>query len=107
MKTFLGNVESIDGMGDGLRMGSGNWIPSVFELNEPCCPLFPKARCSKLSTTVTLMNICIIQYVYIDKFMDELMSLLHKFNFSTKNVCHLNNIMQKPLQERWAWNTSS
>jgi len=74
VKTFLGNVQNIDGVGDGVHLGSGNWIPSVFELNETCCQFFPRARWSKLSTTLTLMNICTIQYVYTHKFLDEFAS---------------------------------
>jgi hypothetical protein len=67
-----------DGMGDGPCKGGDTRIPSVFDLSEACCPLYTRARCSKLSTTLILLNIC-TTHGCSNKFLDELLSLLHKF----------------------------
>jgi hypothetical protein len=67
-----------DGMGDGPCKGGDIRIPSVLDLSEACCPLYTRARCSKLSTTLILMNIC-TTHGCSNKILDELLSLLHKF----------------------------
>ncbi len=73
-----------DGMGDGPCKGGDIRIPSVFDLSEACCPLYTRARCSKLSATLILMNIC-TTHGCSNKFLDELLSILHKFILPVDN----------------------
>jgi hypothetical protein len=67
-----------DGMGDGPCKGGDTRIPSVLDLSETYCPLYIGTRCLKLSATLVLMNIC-TTHGCSNKFLDELLSLLHKF----------------------------
>jgi len=65
-------------MGDGPCKGGDTRIPSVLDLSEACCPLYTRARCSKLSATLILLNIY-TTHGCSNKFLDELLSFLHKF----------------------------
>jgi hypothetical protein len=73
-----------DGMGDGPCKGGDTRVPNVLDLNEACCPLYTGARCSKLSTTLILMNIY-TTHGCSNKFLDELLFLLHKFILPVDN----------------------
>jgi len=75
-----------DGMGDGPCKGGDIRIPSVFDLSEACCPLYTRVRCSKLSATLILMNICTTHGCF-NKILDELLSILHKF------ILHVDNCL--------------
>jgi hypothetical protein len=88
-----------DGMGYGPCKGGDTWIPSVFDLNETCCPLYIGARCSKFSTTLILMNMC-TTHGCSNKLLDELLSLLHKFillvdNYLPPTMYHAKSLTQK------------
>jgi hypothetical protein len=67
-----------DGMGNGPCKGGNTRIPAVLDMSEACCPLYTWAKCSKLSATLILMNIC-TTHGCSNKFLDELLSFLHKF----------------------------
>jgi hypothetical protein len=67
-----------DGMGDGPCKGGDTRIPSVLDQSEACYPLYIGPRFSKLSATLILMNIC-STHGCSNKFLDELLSFLHKF----------------------------
>jgi len=73
-----------DGMGDGPCKGGDTRIPSVLDLNEAYCPLYTGARCSKLSATLILLNIY-TTHGCSNKFLDELLSHLHKFILPVDN----------------------
>jgi hypothetical protein len=75
-----------DGMGDGPCKGGDTRIPSVLDISEACCPLYRRARCSKLLATLIFMNIC-ITHGCSNKFLDELLSLLHMF------ILHVDNCL--------------
>jgi hypothetical protein len=52
---------------------------------ETCQPLYNGARCTKLASTLLLMNVCTIHGVS-NKFMDELLALLHKHLLPKDNL---------------------
>ncbi len=54
-------------------------------LREACQPLYNGARCMKLASTLLLMNVCTIHGVS-NKFMDELLALLHKHLLPKDNL---------------------
>jgi hypothetical protein len=86
-------------MGDGPCKGGDTKIPSVLDLSETYCPLYIEARCSKLSATLILMNIC-TTHGCSNKFLDELLSLLHKFILLVDNclpptMYHAKNLTRK------------
>jgi hypothetical protein len=88
-----------DGMGDDPFKGRDTRIPSVYDLSEACCPLYTRAICSKLSATLILMNICTTHGCF-NKFLDELLSLLHKFirpinNCLPPTMYHAKSLTQK------------
>jgi hypothetical protein len=53
-------------------------VDNVAALQGTCKPLYKGVRCSKLVTTMTIVNMCTI-HGCSNKFVDELFSLLHKF----------------------------
>jgi hypothetical protein len=86
-----------DGMGDGPCKVGDTRIPSLLDLSEACCPLYTRAQCSKLSATLILMNIC-TTHGCSNKFLDELLSLLHKFIFLDDNYLppyHAKSLIRK------------
>jgi hypothetical protein len=88
-----------DGIRDGLCKGGDTRIPSVLDLSEAYCPLYTRARCSKLSATLILMNIY-TTHGCSNKFLDELLSFLHKFilpvdNYLPPTMYHVKNLSQK------------
>jgi hypothetical protein len=88
-----------DGMGDGPCKGGDIRIPSVFDLSEAYCPLYTGARCSKLLATLVLMNIC-TTHGCSNKFLDQLLSLLHKFiipvdNYLPPTMYHAKSLIRK------------
>jgi hypothetical protein len=88
-----------DGMGDGPCKGGDIRIPSVLDLSEACCPLYTGVRCSKLSTTLILLNIYTTHGCF-NNFLDELLSLLHKFIIPVDNclpptMYHVKSLTQK------------
>jgi hypothetical protein len=95
-----------DGMGDGPCKGGDIRIPSVFDLSEAYYPLYTWEKCSKLSTTLILMNIC-TTHGCSNKILDELLSFLHKFILHVDNVCHPQCTMQRASLGSWAWNAIS
>jgi hypothetical protein len=95
-----------DGMGNGPCKGGDTRIPCVLDLSEACCPLYTGARCSKLSITLILLNIC-TTHGCSNKFLDQLLSLLHKFFLHVDNWCHPQCTMQKASLGSWAWNAIS
>ncbi len=52
---------------------------------EACQPLYNGARCTKLASTLLLMNVCTVRGVS-NKFMDELLALLHKHLLPKDNL---------------------
>jgi len=54
-------------------------------LREACQPLYNGARCTKLASTLLLMNVCTVHGVS-NKFMDELLALLHKHLLPKDNL---------------------
>jgi hypothetical protein len=52
---------------------------------ETCQPLYNGARCMKLASTLLLMNVCTIHGIS-NKFMDELLTLLHKHLLPKDNL---------------------
>jgi hypothetical protein len=82
-----------DGMGYGPCKEGDTRIPSVLDMIEACCPLYIGARCSKLSITLILMNICTTHGS--NNFLDELLFLLHKFIFLVDNVYQPQCTMQR------------
>jgi hypothetical protein len=52
---------------------------------ETCQPLYNGARCTKLASTLLLMNVCTIHDVS-NKFVDELLTLLHKHLLPKDNL---------------------
>jgi hypothetical protein len=68
-------------------------------LKEACKSLYPKAWSTKLAATMLLMNICIVHGVN-NKFIDELLLLLHKFllpldNYLPPNMYHAKSLTMK------------
>ncbi len=50
----------------------------VATLQGACEPLYKGVQCSKLVATMTIVNMCTI-HGCLNKFIDELFSLLHRF----------------------------
>ncbi len=65
-------------------------------LQEACQPLYLGAHSTKLADTMLLMNICTIHGVN-NKFVDELLSLLHKHLFPPDNCLPSNMYHAKAL----------
>jgi hypothetical protein len=68
-------------------------------LEEACQPLYPGDHSTKLATTMLLMNICTV-YGVNNKFIDELLSLLHKYllppnNYLPSNMYHAKTLTMK------------
>jgi hypothetical protein len=91
-------------------MGLGEtWTPSVASdddisieancLREACQPLYNGVRCTKLTSTLLLMNVCTILGVS-NKFMDELLTLFHKHLLSNDNLLPPNMYVIKNLTRK-------
>jgi hypothetical protein len=81
----IDGTSNMHGRQDGMGGKGGDiMILSVLDLSEAYCPLYLGARCSKLSATLILMNIY-ITHGCSNKYLDELLSLLHKFIFHVNN----------------------
>jgi hypothetical protein len=52
---------------------------------ETCQPLYNDARCTKLASTLLLMNVCTIHGIS-NMFVDELLTLLHKHLLPKDNL---------------------
>ncbi len=92
--------QNIDGMGEPPHGGDHYYgIPCVFQLNKACQPIFLGVRCSQLLAILTLMNICTIHRCTY-KFVDELMSLLHKYILLVGNCVPLNMYQAKSLTRK-------
>jgi len=68
-------------------------------LQEACQPLHNGARCTKLTSTLLLMNVCTIHGVS-NKFMDELLALLHKHLLPKDNLLPLSMYAVKSLTRK-------
>jgi hypothetical protein len=70
-------------------------------LREACQPLYNGARCTKLASTLLLMNVCTVHGVS-NKFMDELLALLHKHLLPKDNLLPPNMYVAKSLTRKVA-----
>jgi len=52
---------------------------------EACQPLYPGAKSTKLASTLLLMNICTVHSI-LNKFMDQLLALLHEHLLPLDNI---------------------
>ncbi len=100
LKSLLGSFESDaeDGpptnvMGN-IDVNDEDCRANLARLKEACQPLYPCAHSTKLADTMLLMNICTIHGVN-NKFVDELLSLLHKHLLPPEIVSLQICIMQK------------
>ncbi len=67
-------------------------------LQEACVPLYESAHCTKLATTMMLMNMCIVHNCS-NKFFNELFSLLYNFLLPTYNTLFNNMYYVKALTQ--------
>ncbi len=90
-----------DGMGDGPCKGGDTKIPNVLDLSESCYPLYTRARCSKLLTTLILMNNHVVPIFFLMNFCFS-----YKNSFSLLIIVHHPQCtMQRASLKSWAWNT--
>ncbi len=85
-RTFEGNAEDgppTNGMGTTNVNDEDNGVDLV-GLQKACQPLYPSAHSTKLTTTMLLMNICIVHGIS-NKFVDELLSFMHKYLLPPNN----------------------
>jgi hypothetical protein len=68
-------------------------------LREACQPLYNGARCTKLASILLLMNVCTIHGVS-NKFMDDLLALLHKHLLPKDNLLPLSMYATKNLTRK-------
>ncbi len=90
--SFLSNVRNeppIDVMGN-INVNDEDCGANIARLQEACQPLYLGTHSTKLANIMLLRNICTIHGVN-NKFMDELLSLLHKHLFPLDN-CLLSNM---------------
>ncbi len=71
----------------------------VARLQEACQPLYLGSHSMKLVATMLLMNICTIHGVG-NKFVDELLALLHKHLLPTSNCLLINMYHAKILTRK-------
>jgi hypothetical protein len=91
-KTFEGDAKDgppTNGMGT-TNVNDEDSGADLVGLQEACQTLYPNARSTKLTTTMLLMNICTVHGVS-NKFVDELLSLLHRYLLPPNN-CLLSNM---------------
>jgi hypothetical protein len=67
-------------------------------LQEACVPLYEGAHYTKLATTMTPMNMCIVHNCS-NKFVNELFSLLHNFLLPMDNILFSNMYFVKTLTQ--------
>jgi hypothetical protein len=70
-------------------------VSEVEHLRKACQPLYKGAKSSMLATTLFLMNVCMVHGVS-NKFVDELLALLHKHLLSSDNCLQPTMYVAKP-----------
>jgi hypothetical protein len=93
----------IDVMGN-INVNNEDYGEILAGLQESCQPLYLGAHSIKLADTMLLMNICTIHGVN-NKFVDELLSLLHKHLFPPDNCLPSNMYHAKALIRKLGFNT--
>ncbi len=91
------NVEEDIGNNDeGLVANDHDDVASEAQhLQEACQPLYKGAKSSMLAATLLLMNVCMVHGVS-NKFVDELLALLHKHLLHWTIACHQQCMQLKP-----------
>ncbi len=76
---------------------------NLARMQKACQLLYPSAHSTKLTATMLLMNICTVHGVN-NKFVDELLSLLHKYLLPPNNCLPSNMYHAKTLTKKVGFN---
>jgi hypothetical protein len=96
---FEGNALKEQKEANGTYSKHENNDEHLVGLRDACRFLYLRAPSSKLALTMLLMNVCIVHGVS-NKYVNELLSLLHKYllplgNFLIVNMYHANALTRK------------